>query len=210
MAHIAELLDGFKRFFRQYFNGKESIYTSLYEDGQDPKTLVIACSDSRVDPSIITDAKPGDIFVIRNIANLIPTYDPRPDNGLHGISAALEFAVRVLKVSNVVVMGHSDCAGIKTLLTPEILEQTDFIYDWVKIASDAKAKVDTKLNPQQQRACCEKEAILLSMHNLLTFPWIKEKVMDEELKIHGWYFCIKDGSLSIYDPLTKSFERIKL
>jgi carbonic anhydrase len=206
MAKIEKLIEGYRRFYKKYFKSNDTLYKTL-KDGQSPKTLIIACSDSRVDPSIISDADPGDIFVIRNVANLVPPYEPH-DDGLHGVSAALEFAVRVLQVENIVILGHSKCAGVHTLLHPETLETSDFIGKWVSVGEEAKAKAHQKVSNDKEslNPTCEKEVILLSLKNLMTFPWIKEKTDAGALTLHGWYFPIDNGCLQQYNPSTEAFE----
>ena len=213
MAKIEKLLEGYQRFYKKYFSSNDTLYQTLEQKGQSPKTLIVACSDSRVDPSIISDADPGDIFVIRNVANLVPPYEP-DDKGLHGVSAALEFAVRVLNVENIVVLGHSKCAGVNTLLHPESIETSDFIGQWVSIGEEAKAKAHEKTKVSKTEnilnQVCEKEVILLSLKNLMTFPWIKDRIDAGTLTLHGWYFPIHNGCLHQYDAETKEFQPICL
>lgn len=212
MAEVAALIEGYRSFYRKYFASGDTLYRELSTSGQSPRTLFVACSDSRVDPSIITNAEPGDIFVVRNVANLIPPYEER-GTGLHGVSAALEFAVRILQVKHIVIMGHSQCAGIKTLLHPEQIEESDFIGHWMDIAQPAKEKTlrinaDKDASEDEQLHVCEKEGVLLSLENLVTFPWVRERVQNRSLKLHGWHFSIADGVLSQYNPQTEGFEII--
>lgn len=207
MAKVEVLIKGYREFYKKYFLSGKTLYKELTEVGQFPKTLVVSCSDSRVDPSIIMSAEPGDIFVIRNVANLVPPYE-KDEDSLHGVSAALEFAVSVLKVENIVVMGHSNCAGISALLNSETLQHTDFIAKWVGVAAKAKEKTLENNKGAEKpvlQKCCEKESILLSLGNLLTFPWIRDKVENGSLKLHGWYFTLEDGSLQEYDPNEDGF-----
>ena len=208
MTDIHDLINGYQDFYKKYFSSGDTLYKEL-KQGQSPKTLMIACSDSRVDPSIVTDARPGDIFVIRNVANLVPAYVS--DHGYHGVSAALEFAVRVLEVDNIIVMGHSQCAGIRTLMSPHTLEQTDFIGNWIEIAKSAKEKtLLDATDPEDPNLLhiCEQEAIQLSLANLMSFPWIKERVQAKTLTLYGWYFSVTDGSLRQLNTETNTFERI--
>lgn len=211
MSTIKKLLVGYKQFYQNHFVKDKSLYKSLWANGQSPKTLVIACSDSRTDPSILTAAKPGDLFVIRNVANLIPPY--QPDGGsYHGTSAALEFAVCNLKVSNIIVLGHSGCAGIHALGHDQPNpDQFSFIYPWVNIAAQAKAEVCSHgacLTEEEKDRHLEKASILISMKNLLTFPWIKDLHDQGKLKIHGWYLSIQDGILKSYNSETQKFTKI--
>ncbi len=207
MADVDTLLEGYKSFYQRYFESNDPLFKQLSQ-GQSPKTLVVACSDSRVDPSIVMDAKPGDMFVIRNVANLVPPYDDS-GSGYHGVSAALEFAVRVLNVEHIVVMGHSGCAGIATLIDPSGVKDTDFIGEWVGIASDARAKtfevVVDDASADQIQHTCEQQGVLHSLANLMTFPWIASQVQEGKLQLHGWHFSIKDGRLMRYDPASAKF-----
>lgn len=211
MAEIKALLNGYREFHKEHFVNDSSLYQALHTKGQSPKTLIIACSDSRVDPAIITKAKPGDLFVIRNVANLVPPY--QADNTTyHGTSAAVEFAVKCIKVRNIVVMGHSQCAGIETLVTNNInANEFSFVRPWINIAKNAKAKILEQYpehDIQTQSHHCEKESIISSLNNLKTFPWIKDLLDRQELRIHGWHFSISDGTLQIYNPESKSFEKL--
>jgi len=206
MKDIARFLSGFRQFQKTYFCSDNDFYGNL-KNSQNPKVLVIACSDSRVDPAILLGCEPGDMFVVRNVANLVPPYETNP--GHHGVSAALEYAVKVLKVEHVIVLGHSCCGGIQALMAPGRDGLGEFIAPWVSIADQALGEVARELpgKPQdlRQRAC-EQAAVLVSLENLLTFPWIWEKVMTGKLYLHGWYFDMGKGELFSYLPETGSFE----
>lgn len=208
MAEIKKLLEGYQRFYQAHFVEDNRLYKSLATVGQFPKTLVIACSDSRVDPSIIMDAGPGDIFVIRNVANLVPPY--QPDSAYHGTSAALEFGINHLKVKNVVIMGHSGCAGIKTLLESDAPSfQSNFIHAWVNIAQEAKEATCAKhTDLAEGQTMCEQEAVLVSMKNLKSFPWISDKMEAGDLTLHGWHFSIDDGILRTWNEDSKKFQKV--
>ncbi len=216
MHDIAKFLSGFRRFQESYFCRDAELFNSLQE-GQNPGALVIACSDSRVDPAILMDCAPGDLFVVRNVANLVPPY--APDDGHHGVSAALEFAVKSLKVGHIIVLGHGQCGGIKALLEQDCPTDTkeqepcacacEFIHTWVNIAAAAKERVKADLPEapadKQQRAC-EQAAVLISLDNLLGFPWVRERVERGVLFLHGWYFDLERGELLSFIPETSSFE----
>ena len=207
MADIKKFITGFKRFQENYFGRDHELFGQL-KQGQHPSTLVIACSDSRVDPAILTDCEPGDLFVVRNVANLVPPYEA--GGGLHGVSTALEFGVCVLEVQHIIVLGHSQCGGVHALLNgiPKGAKG-EFIVDWVNIAARARERVLTELpdaSPQEQWSACEEASILVSLENLLTFPWIKERVGQGALMLHGWYFDIETGELMAYDPFSGKFE----
>lgn len=208
MKDISRFLAGFKNFQRTYFCGGSTFFAHL-KRGQNPKVLVIACSDSRVDPAILTGCEPGDMFVVRNVANLVPAYEKTPGN--HGVSAAVEYAVKVLAVEHVIVLGHSCCGGIQALMHPNKEQLGEFIAPWVTIAEPALREVNAHLAdkdlPLRQHAC-EKAAVLVSLENLLTFPWVFERVMRGEMYLHGWYFDLERGELLSYLPETGSFESL--
>ena len=207
MSKPEKLIEGYKAFYQKYFQNDTSLYADLNIVGQRPKTLIVACSDSRVDPAILTQAAPGDIFIIRNVANLVPSYE----NGTKGgVGAALEFGVLSLNVEHIVVLGHSHCGGIKALVNDDVAE-SDFIGEWITLAAPAKARAIQKVNdgsefPMQHQ--CERESIVLSLENLMSFPWIKDKITEGSLHIHGWYFDITDGTLQQYNPVADKFEQI--
>jgi carbonic anhydrase len=160
--------------------------------GQQPRALVIACSDSRTDPQMIFNARPGELFVVRNVANLVPPYGP--DDNPHGISAAIEFAVRSLRVGQIIVLGHAMCGGIRALLDGVPPEASDFVGPWVRIAEPARRRALRK--PREQRHdFCEREGVRLSLDNLVTFPWIETAVESGDLKLHGAFFDIRSGVL---------------
>lgn len=196
MAKISNLIEGYRRFYKSYFVHQPEVYKELLENGQAPKTLVIACSDSRVDPAIILDTKPGDIFVIRNVANLVPPYEAE-HGAHHGISAAIEFAVVHLKVENILIMGHTDCGGINALMNPKP-HRHDFMDDWLDIAAEAKKRaLDETTNSSHVCEACAKEAIRISLENLSCFPFVKERLEKGELELQGWYFRLDSGQIDI-------------
>jgi carbonic anhydrase len=193
-----DLLPGYRRFRTQQWPHQREIFETLADHGQRPKALVIACSDSRCDPSAVFDAGPGELFVIRNVANLVPPYEP--DKNYHGTSAALEFGVRALEVPRIVVMGHAMCGGINALMNGVPDSCPDFIAPWISIAAAAKKRVlacDDGTDPQR---ACEYEAVKLSLENLLTFPWIADRVRAGKLKLIGCLFDIRSGVLELLQP----------
>lgn len=193
---MLSLFEGYDRFRRGYWQEHKERYAELARDGQAPTTMVIACSDSRVSPEVIFDAAPGDIFVVRNVSNLVPPY--APDTGNHGTSAALEFAVTVLKVSRIVVLGHSLCGGIRALVRGPAGGK-DFISSWMEIARIARARVcDAPDAPDDLDVLCERcerESIRVSLANLLSFPWIRSRVESGELKLAGLHFNVQTAAL---------------
>ena len=204
-ANMKKFLSGFKRFQKNYFAENTELFNTL-KAGQSPKTVLVGCCDSRVDPALITDCDPGDLFVIRNVANLVAPYEP--DNGKHGVSAALEYAVKILHVENIIVLGHSTCGGIDALLKG-LPDDFEFIGPWVRIAERAKEKTLKYFanSPYEvQRRACEHASILQSLENLVTYPWINERLLKGELNITGWYFDFGKGDLLGYNPDTLNFE----
>ncbi len=197
MQEVKKLIDGYHRFYEKYFVEQPEVYDSLFEQGQSPKFLVISCCDSRVHPAQVMDTVPGDIFVVRNVANLVPVNEP--DDKSHGTSAAMEFAVKHLEVKHIIVFGHSQCGGIKSLMEGDHLgHKYAFIDPWMEIAKSARNKVIEEHGDKEfdeQCTLCEKASIEISLKNLMTFPWIKDRYDAGKLYIHGWYFDIDKGSL---------------
>jgi carbonic anhydrase len=210
MPNIEKFISGFKRFQDNYFGKDRNLYEQL-KYGQHPRALVVACCDSRVDPAILTGSDPGDIFVVRNVANLVP---PREyGGGFHGVSAALEFAVCHLNVEHIIVLGHSQCGGIGALMRDSgECEGSEYIAKWMRIAEPAREKVLRDLpheTLERQAHACEQAAILQSLENLLSFPWVAERVSIGGISIHGWYFDLGHGELHGYDPALKAFAPLK-
>ena len=208
---MERLIEGFRRFRDTYFEQNRTLFTDLAQKGQTPKVLLIGCSDSRVDPGLIFGAQPGEIFVLRNVANLIPPY--APDSGHHGTSAAVEFAVRSLGVEHVVVLGHAGCGGVKMLVESPIGEDSDFVRGWMSIARHARdrALALTLSSGQPVEVAlrmCEQETVAISMANLMTFPWISSRVYDRSLALHGCWFDLESGLLHHLDPLTNTFHQV--
>lgn len=193
---IVRLLSGYRQFREKFFAGDDSIYSKLSTAGQGPKTLIIGCSDSRVDPAILASAGPGELFVVRNVANLVPPYEPH--GGRHGVSAAIEFAVVNLKVENVIVLGHRQCGGIRALLFPEQTQAGGFVQQWMKIAEPAKARALSLVPISDEGPLwrqCELESIRTSIENLRTFPFVTEAEKQRGLTVLGLYFDIETGEL---------------
>ena len=206
---VKNLIDGFSDFKKNFFGTDRSFYEQLAKRGQRPKTIIISCSDSRVDPAILFGTRPGDLFVIRNVANLVPPY--QPDNNYHGISAAIEFGIRDLGVKEIVVLGHAFCGGIKALCSHARGEEKDdreFITPWIKIAMPVMSQFDLNLEEDNVHKV-EKASIVNSIKNLRTFPWINSLELVNELKIHGWWFDMEQGALWAYDNKKKKFFPIK-
>lgn len=207
MEDIARFIAGFRRFQEKYFSEDRKLFEQL-RHGQRPKAMIIACADSRVDPTLLTGAEPGDVFVVRNVANLVPPHEP--GGGFASVPAALEFAVQSLKVEHIIVLGHAQCGGISALMD-DADKGSEFIGKWVGIAHRAREQVLADLSakpPALQARACEQAAILVSLENLMTYPWIAERVVAGAMHLHGWYFDITQGELSSYDPTRNGFEPI--
>jgi carbonic anhydrase len=206
---MIRLMIGFRKFREKYFLPEDSIYSELAVR-QTPKTLIIGCSDSRVDPAIVTSAEPGDIFVVRNVANLVPPYDLT--GGFHGVSSAIEFAVQDLKVENVVIMGHRQCGGIRALMLDQH-RPAGFVHQWMRIAQDAKRRVLAKHSgADEETLCreCEMESIVTSLRNLRTFPFVRDAVKDRGMNILGVFFDLEKGELLEYREDEAAFRTIEI
>lgn len=198
MKDIDDLIAGFRRFQSAYYGERRDLVERLVRQGQTPKVMVVACSDSRVDPAIVMDCDPGDLFVVRNVANLVPPCEE--GRGYHGTSAALEFAVRCLRIEHVVVMGHARCGGIRALLGDIRFEDDSgkFITPWMSIAEEARREAlvaHAGADLQTQATACEQAAIRVSLRNLMSFPFVRRTVDAGRLALHGWYFDLEHGAL---------------
>ncbi|MEN0058426.1 MAG: carbonic anhydrase [Bdellovibrio sp.] len=207
---ILKMVAGFRRFRSRFFK-ESSLYDRLASSGQKPKTLMIACSDSRVDPAILFATSPGEIFIVRNVANLVPPFES--SQGFHGVSAAIEFAVVNLQVENIVVLGHRQCGGIRSLFQPDAIQEGGFVAQWMTIAEDAKQKALSKLpGANVETLCreCERESIVISLKNLRSFPFIEEAIAQRGVQLFGVYFDLENGRLWYYDEPQGSFEELAL
>lgn len=196
-----KLKQGYNNFRETHATGDSSLMKSLSDHGQKPEVLVVACSDSRVDPALLLQTLPGELFVVRNVANIVPPYEA--DGAHHGTSAALEFGVCYLGVKHLIVLGHSQCGGIQALLSPEKLHQDDFISSWTNINKDMAVEY-----APHQADDCAKASLNKSYENCLTFPWIKSRVDAHTLQIHCWFFDIEQGSLFELDHTTGEYHQL--
>jgi carbonic anhydrase len=208
MPHLERLIEGYRRFRESDWAHERERWSEMAE-GQSPKVMILSCADSRVDPAQIFDAKPGEMFVVRNIAALAPPYET--SRGFHGVSAALEFAVSQLEVGEIVVMGHGLCGGCAAALTGQFEDtppgEGHFIADWVRMLNGARDRVRAR-HPQLDRDAfldMEREAVRVSIANLRTFPWIAEREADGRLKVHGAHFSIAEGRLYVLDEAEEHF-----
>jgi carbonic anhydrase len=192
------LVAGFRSFRARYYEQSPERMHELSTHGQSPTVMVIACSDSRVDPALLLGAEPGDLFTVRNVANLVPPYTP--DSNYHGTSAALEFAVRDLKVHHIVILGHSACGGIQALrdAAAGAPAEREFIAPWMDIAAAACPCEDGRDVPDQPTV--EHESVRISLTNLRSFPWVDERIRTRELTLHGWWVDLVGGHLCEIKP----------
>jgi carbonic anhydrase len=201
------LLDGYRTFASERLPTEQTRYRELSVHGQSPEVMVIGCCDSRVSPEVIFDAGPGELFVMRNIANLVPTY--QPDSAAHGVSAALEFAVTVLKVKHIVILGHAQCGGIRAFIDKiEPLTPGDFIGKWMAMFIKPGEVVEQRAHESMQDFVVriEKAAVFRSLENLMTFPFVRNRVEHGDLQLHGAYFGVAEGTLFVLDKATKEFK----
>lgn len=197
---FAKMLQGYHQFKEKYALGDNSVMQYLSKYGQQPRTMVVCCCDSRVDPALILQCDPGDLFVVRNVANIVPPYEK--DDAHHGTSAALEFGICFLKVTHLILLGHSQCGGIQALVEGKDFNHNDFISHWVSLV---------KLPPQSSHHDVDdyaKLALNQSYENCLTFPWIKDKVDQGQLNIHLWFFDVKKGEIFTYSETKKEYEAL--
>ncbi|MFG1416841.1 carbonic anhydrase [Xanthobacter sp. V0B-10] len=204
---ISHLVEGIRRFKTRFYEDAPELMARLAQKGQSPATLMISCSDSRVDPALLSGAGPGELFVVRNVANLVPAY--APDDGLHGTGAALEYAVRDLGVDHIVVLGHARCGGIQAMLATAGGERPprEFVGPWVEMAlaasrlhiPDESAEGGSREmsldHLKQVPYLAERASVLGSLDNLMTYPWVRERVEAGTLRLHGWWFDLDSGDL---------------
>ncbi len=195
LSTIDRLIAGFRGFRSLHYERRPALFERL-KWRQNPEVMVVACSDSRVDPAVLTQSEPGDLFVVRNVANIVPPY--RPDGRHHGTSASLEFAVRDLGVGHVVVLGHSQCGGIRALV--DGLErpgaEREFIGPWMEVIGDVCGhEWAAGGGDRSDLRAIEQAGIRASIDNLMGYPWIRERVEDHRLGLHGWWFELASGEL---------------
>jgi len=203
------LLDGYRTFRTQRLPTVQTRYRELSVRGQSPEVMVIGCCDSRVSPEVIFDAGPGELFVMRNVANLVPVY--QPDSGAHGVSAALEYAVNALRIRHVVVLGHAQCGGIRAFIDKtQPLSSGDFIGKWMAMFIKPGEIVEQRAHETMQdfTVRIEKAAVFRSLENLMTFPFVRSNVESGTLQLHGAYFGVAEGSLFVLDKVAKEFRSV--
>ena len=207
-----ELTKRYKKFRAESYPELRDLYERLATEGQTPQVLMISCCDSRVNPDQILSAEPGELFMVRNIANMVPPYTP--DDAHHGTASAIEFAVRFLEVGHIMIMGHAKCGGIQALYdgVDSLGKKSDFIHNWVEQGETAKARVlknNNDCSREDQLIALEQANIQLGLENLLTYPWLKERVDAGKLQLYGLRFDIGNATLTEFDPKSNKFEPIK-
>jgi carbonic anhydrase len=205
-----DLIAGYRSFSAQRLPTEQSRFRELAERGQSPEVMVIGCCDSRVSPEVIFDAGPGELFVVRNVANLVPVY--QPDSGAHGVSAALEYAVSVLRVKHIVVLGHAQCGGIRAFVDKTApLSPGDFIGKWMAMFIKPGEQVERREHETTQEFTVriEKAAVFRSLENLMTFPFVRTLVEKGGLNLHGAYFGVAEGTLFVLDQASKEFRSLR-
>jgi len=204
-----QLVDGYRAFLAGGLRAEQDRYRELAQSGQSPEVMVIGCCDSRCSPEVIFNSRPGELFVVRNIANLVPPY--APDAQAHGVSAALEFGVMALRVKHIVVLGHAQCGGIKAFAEDaEPLTPGDFIGNWMKLMTPAAEKIGPRgSRPMDEYLTLLEQAnVALSLDNLMTFPRLRTKVERGDIRLHGAYFGVATGQLSVRDPASGKFTQV--
>ncbi len=193
-----QLIDGYHRFRSNSWPAQRKAFEELAKRGQSPNHMVLACIDSRVDPAMIFDTGPGELLTVRNVANLVPPYEP--DAAYHGTSSAVEFGVQVLQVRHLIVLGHGLCGGIKALLDGTTGAPLEFTERWMSIAEPARKRALEQPDPEKRERCCEHDVVKVSLANLRTFPWVAERVAVGTLELHGAWFDVRTGLLMMLDP----------
>jgi carbonic anhydrase len=209
MALPPRLIDGYRAFAATRLPVERSRFERLAETGQQPEVMIIGCCDSRVSPEVIFDAHPGEMFVVRNVANLVPPFSPT--GFTHGVSAAIEFAVLGLKVKHIVVLGHSRCGGIRAFIERRHHpDEHDFIGSWMELIRPAAQKLedDGAAEKPDYVTRLEQASVVATMENLKTFPWVRERVERQELQLLGAYFNVATGLLEAYDTASGHFEPV--
>src|SRR3989338_2111240 len=212
MSDIGKLISGFRVFKSTTFPQKKDIIHHLVEQGQQPSTMVISCVDIRIAPAEIFASNPGELYIINNIGGFVPKYGT---GGIHCIMAAIEHAVNDLNVENIIVLGHAKCDSIKMVMSDKFSAEkgglSESMKTWLSIVSEAREAIKKQLpdkNEEEQQKACEHESIIISLRNLMTYPYIQKRMNENKLKIFGWHFDIENGEIMTFNPDTKFFEPI--
>jgi carbonic anhydrase len=209
MRDVSKFLSGFRRFQQSYLGNQNELFEQLVKQGQRPRALVIACCDSRCDPALLTDCDPGDMFVVRNVANLVPPHVQA--TYFAATTSAIAFAVHNLEVEHIIVLGHAQCGGIRALMEHKepTCNEEELIAKWLGIAEEARQQVLNEFQHKPMHTlthACEQSAILVSLENLMSYPWISSRIDQGKLALHGWYFDMQGGELYEYQPESGVFE----
>ncbi|MFZ0621982.1 MAG: carbonic anhydrase [Pseudolabrys sp.] len=209
MPFPQQLIDGYRAFLIGRLRHEQDRYRDLGQSGQSPEVMVIGCCDSRVSPEVIFDARPGELFVVRNVANIVPPY--APDQRAHGVSAALEFGIGALRIKHIVVLGHAQCGGVRAYAEDaEPLSPGDFIGNWMKLMAPAADKVGPRgaLSAADYLTRLEQANVVNSLENLMTFPRLRKLIERGQVVVHGAYFGVATGQLSVRDHATGKFMQV--
>jgi len=210
MKNVSSVIQGNELFKKSYFKKHEKELLDLHEHGQHPKALFIGCADSRVLPNLITQTKPGDLFVLRNVGNFVAPY--KPDSEYHATASGIEYAVSVLEVEEVIICGHTQCGAIASLYANIEDEKLIHTKKWLSLGEKAKSMAmltsDGKLSPDELLRLTEKLSVVTQIENLLTYPSVKERVDAGKLHIHGWMYDISTGEIEYYDPDNLRFKSL--
>jgi carbonic anhydrase len=202
-----DLVEGYRAFRRGRLRREQARYRELADHGQAPEIMVIGCCDSRVSPEVIFDSGPGELFVVRNVANLVPPY--APGASYQGVSSALEFAVQVLGVKHILVLGHGRCGGIKAFAERGApLSPGDFIGRWISLIAPAARRIEAKQDSAGYLTLLEQASLATTLDNLMTFPFVREQVERNQLTLHAAHFDVSSGELAVRDPATGRFETL--
>lgn len=208
---IKKLIEGNKKFKQKFFASDSTLFNELVLYGQKPKIMIVSCSDSRVDPAMIFNCQPGELFVIRNVANLVPPCEE--SDTYHGTSAALEFGTWFLEVEHIIILGHTQCGGIRALLesSESVLDKQShgFIAKWMDLARPAYNRIVAEHSHaclEEKVTLCEQYALINSLKNLHSFSWIKQREDDKKLTLHAWYFDLKTGEIHAYNRLNDTWQ----
>lgn len=209
MPFPQQLIDGYRAFLIGRLRHEQDRYRDLGQSGQSPEVMVIGCCNSRVSPEVIFDARPGELFVVRNVANIVPPY--APDQRAHGVSAALEFGIGALRIKHIVVLGHAQCGGVRAYAEDaEPLSPGDFIGNWMKLMAPAADKVGPRgaLSAADYLTRLEQANVVNSLENLMTFPRLRKLIERGQVVVHGAYFGVATGQLSVRDHATGKFMQV--
>ncbi len=211
MPEVGKLIGGFRVFKATTYQRQKDVIHHLLEQGQKPSTMVISCVDLRLAPAEIFSSNPGELYVLNNVGGLVPKYGT---GGIHGIMAAIEYAVTTLEVENIVVLGHSKCDSIKTMMSDKFSATnglSESMKTWLSVASEARDAVKREMSDrteEEQQESCEHESIIISLRNLLTYPYISKRMGQNKLNIFGWHFDIETGDIRAFNPATTFFDPI--